>query len=409
MQNFDSFGLSRPLLSSLARMGFSQPTPVQQESLPIILQGKDVIAQAQTGTGKTAAFGIPMIERLDGRPGAPVGLIIVPTRELAIQVASELKNLGAGKRAVVRPIYGGQAISTQSGYLKAGSHIVVGTPGRLLDHLRRRTLSLGQVATVVLDEADRMLDMGFINDIESILAAVPKVRQTLLFSATIPAQILPLANRHLREPVTVKVAPDRIMAKGITHTFYAVESHRRLDTLCDLLREETAGQTLVFCQTKREVDRVVIDLRREGLSVCGLHGGYTQRERDETMGRVRQGKVTVLVATDIAARGLDIEDIGRVVNYRLPVDPTSYIHRAGRTARAGRTGVAASLVSPSERPLLTEIGRHSRIPVDLCTISGAPVAQPMTPMMPARVGRRSFGPGGRGCRPSTRNVTRSAS
>lgn len=400
MQSFDKFGLSRPLLTTLTRLGFLEPTPVQQQALPLVLEGQDLIAQAQTGTGKTAAFGIPMLERLSGAPGAPVGLVVVPTRELAVQVAGEIRRLGAGKRAVVRAIYGGQSISAQVAKLKAGCHIVVGTPGRLLDHLRRRTLSLRQVNCLVLDEADRMLDMGFIHDIETILAAAPKERQTLLFSATIPAHLLPLAGRHLRQPATVKVDPDTPVASGITHAFYAVEGRRRLEALCGLLREQKAdGLTLVFCQTKREVDRVVGDLRREGVNVWGLHGDYTQRERDEAMGLFRQGKVDVLVATDIAARGLDIKEIGRVINYHLPADPTSYVHRAGRTARAGRTGVAASLVSMAERPLLAEVARRSHISVELRSISGEPVAPPRQPafsrISPSRVGRRSFGPGRR--------------
>ncbi len=397
MQDFESFGLSRPLLAAIARMGFTQPTPVQLLALPIVLAGKDLIAQAQTGTGKTAAFAIPMLERLPaGEPGLPVGLVIVPTRELAVQVAAETRRLGTGKGAVVLPVYGGEPIGKQLDRLKAGCHIVVGTPGRLLDHLRRRTLSLRQVATVVIDEADRMLDMGFIGDIEDILAKAPRKRQTLLFSATIPQAILPLAGHHLHQPETVKVNPEAPVAEGIEHAFYAVDSHRRLEVLCDMLKSEAPGLTLVFCQTKQEVDRVVMDLQREGLKVCGLHGDYSQKMRDEAMARFRKGKVDVLVATDIAARGLDIEDVTRVINYHIPEDPGRYVHRAGRTARAGRTGLAASLVSLAERPLLRDIAKLSRITVELRRLSGELV--PLTAAGGAASrggGHRFFGPGRR--------------
>jgi ATP-dependent RNA helicase DeaD len=339
-----------------------------------------------------------MVEKLDAPAAAPVGLVVVPTRELAVQVAAEIRRLGAGKRTVVRPIYGGQALSIQITKLKEGCHIVVGTPGRLLDHLRRKTLNLKRVATVVLDEADRMLDMGFIEDIEAILAAVPRERQTLLFSATIPAQVLPLASRHLRQPEMVTVNPDTPVASGITHTFYAVDSHRRLEALCEVLRAEHSGLTLVFCRTKREVDRVVIDLKRKGLSVCGLHGDYSQSQRDEAMGRFRQGKVEVLVATDLAARGLDIEEVDRVVNYHIPQDPNNYLHRTGRTARAGRSGLAASLVSPLERPLLNDIAKLSRIKIELRDLSSGHIVTPPAPVAPRRAfhsGHRFFGPGRR--------------
>jgi ATP-dependent RNA helicase DeaD len=397
MQDFNTFGLSRPLLHSIAKMGFSEPTEIQGLALPLILEGKDLIAQAQTGTGKTAAFGIPMVERLNGAAAAPVGLVIVPTRELAVQVASEIRTLGTARGALVWAIYGGQSINAQITKLKAGSHIVVGTPGRLLDHLRRKTLSLKKVATLVLDEADRMLDMGFIEDIEAILAAAPKERQTLLFSATIPAAILPLADRYLRRPETVRVKPEAPVAAGITHAFYAVDNQRRLEALCDVLRAETSGLTLVFCRTKREVDRVVGDLKRKGLKVCGLHGDYSQGQRDQAMSRFRLGKVDVLVATDIAARGLDVEEVTRVVNYHIPEDPTSYVHRAGRTGRAGRSGLAASLVSPAESLLLKDIARFSRIKVELRRLSGeiVPTAAATSPRGAAHTGRRFFGPGRR--------------
>jgi len=397
MQEFKDLGLSGPLLSAIAKMGFEQPTAVQSLALPLILAGKDLIAQAQTGTGKTAVFGILMIQKLEGPPGLPVGLVVVPTRELAVQVAAELRRLGSGSRAVVRAIYGGQSIKAQIDKLAAGSHIVVGTPGRLLDHLRRRTLSLKALTTVVLDEADRMLDMGFIKDMEAILAAAPARRQTLLFSATIPAAIMPLATRHLRQPEMVKVNPEAPTAEGIEHAFYAVDNLRRLEVLRDVLREKTEGLTLVFCQTKREVDRVVIDLSREGFNVCGIHGDYTQKHRDEAMDLFRRGKVDVLVATDIAARGLDVEDVARVVNYRVPIDPTSYVHRVGRTARAGRSGRAASLVSMLERPLLRDIARVSRIQVELTNRTGevVPITPPPAPRSVTLRRPRSFGPGRR--------------
>jgi ATP-dependent RNA helicase DeaD len=397
MSVFESYGLSRPLLAAITRMGFEEPTPIQKLALPIILEGKDLIAQAQTGTGKTAAFGIPMLESINAPAAAPIGLVLAPTRELAMQVAAEIKSLGSTKKAVVRAIYGGQAISLQIAWLKAGCHIVVGTPGRLLDHLRRGTLSLKKVTTLVLDEADRMLDMGFIEDIEAILRHAPKERQTLLFSATIPQAILPLAGRYLRHPETVRANPEENMPEGITHAFYAVEGHRRLEALRDVLRAKTEGLTLVFCQTKREVDRIVVDLKREGLSVCGIHGDYSQKQRDESMERFRGGKVDVLVATDLAARGLDVEEVARVVNYRVPRDATSYVHRAGRTGRAGRIGLAASLVSLMERPLLREIARSSHIPIDLTLLSGEPVKQAATTAaarsIVAHAARRSFGPG----------------
>jgi ATP-dependent RNA helicase DeaD len=358
---FAALGLGAAALRGVATAGFEAPTPIQAQAIPILLAGRDLVAQAQTGTGKTAAFALPMVERLDPERPVPQALILTPTRELAIQVAEAIYSLGRDRGLRVLPIYGGQPIDRQLRSLRRGVQVIVGTPGRMLDHLRRGSLDLSSVELVVLDEADEMLAMGFIEDVEAILQTLPKERQTALFSATIPPPIAALSRTYLRDPQRVAIEPKQRTVSLTRQTYYEVLPAHKVDALSRILDMETPGSTIVFCRTRREVDELGEALRARGYLAESLHGEMGQPERDRVMRRFREGGADLLIATDVAARGLDIESVTHVINYDVPWDAESYIHRIGRTGRAGRAGEAITLISPRERRQLALIERGTGV------------------------------------------------
>ncbi|TGE35185.1 DEAD/DEAH box helicase [Desulfosporosinus fructosivorans] len=349
LQNFGDNQLSKQVLQALSEMGFEEPSPIQREAIPVALEDLDLIGQAQTGTGKTAAFGIPIIEKVNPKFQAVQALIVTPTRELAIQVAEEIAKIGKYRHVKLLPIYGGQPIDRQIRALRMGYQVVVGTPGRLLDHLNRGTLRLQYVKMVVLDEADEMLDMGFIEDIESLLREVPaEGRQVMLFSATMPQGIRKLAQTYMKNPRSVTVSRDELTVPQIEQVFYETRESVKVDALGRIIDTEDIGQGIIFCRTKRGVDELVMSLGARGYSSDALHGDLSQQQRDRVMKRFRDGKSELLVATDVAARGLDINNVTHVINFDIPQDPVSYVHRIGRTGRVGRKGRAITLISPKE-------------------------------------------------------------
>ena len=407
---FADLGLSAALVASVTSLGYEEPTPVQSETIPILLGRHDLLAMAATGTGKTAAFALPMLQRLsepepespdpreaeqsakdlkrraagiiEERPrlvakkrrpsgGQTGGVVLVPTRELAMQVAEAVHKYANGTGLSVVPLYGGASMEQQIRALARGVDIVVATPGRALDHLRRQTLSLEGVRMLVLDEADEMLDMGFAEDIETILQATPATRQTALFSATLPARILRIAEKHLRSPRKVQIAGEKTAAgkmPRIRQVAYIVRRDQKPAALDRILDMESPDTAIVFCRTRIEVDTLVEALSAHGYRAEALHGGMMQRQRDAVMGRVRSGKTDLLIATDVAARGLDIESVSHVVNFDLPSDPDSYVHRIGRTGRAGRAGTAITLVDPREHRHLRTIERMTRQTIEIAQV-----------------------------------------
>ncbi len=358
---FIGLGLDRRLVDALSALGYEEPTDVQREAIPPLLAGHDILAEAPTGTGKTAAFALPMIQRLGAdapRGGRPRALVLTPTRELAIQVAEAIHRYGQPFGIRVLPVYGGQAIGQQLRGLARGVDVLVATPGRAVDHLTRASIALDAIKFVVLDEADEMLDMGFAEDLEAILSATPAGRQTALFSATISAAIAKIARRHLREPVRVRIDRERRSretAARVRQVAYVVRRADKSVALGRILDLEDPTSALVFARTRGEVDDLAQRLAAQGHDTAALHGGMAQEQRDRVMGRFREGALDVLVATDVAARGLDIEHVSHVVNYDIPANPGAYIHRIGRTGRAGREGVAITLVEPREHRLLRNI------------------------------------------------------
>ncbi|MGK0170520.1 MAG: ATP-dependent RNA helicase DeaD [Gammaproteobacteria bacterium] len=349
-------------------MGYDQPTPIQLAAIPPLIAGADVLGQAATGTGKTAAFGLPLMQNINGRAtNKPQALVLVPTRELAIQVTEALAKYGRDLDARVTALYGGQPIGRQIEALRRGVHVVVATPGRALDHIRRGTLPLSDVKTVVLDEADEMLDMGFAEDLEAILETTPAERQTALFSATMPGRIRQVAKQHMRDPVRLELKaepsnPDD--APQVRQVAYVVSRAHKATALGRILDLESPHATIVFCRTRDEVDQLTGTLTKRGYSAEALHGGMDQDQRDRVMGRFRKNQTTLLLATDVAARGLDIDHLSHVVNFDLPTAPESYVHRIGRVGRAGRQGVAISLCEPRERRVLERIERTTRQPIE---------------------------------------------
>ena len=370
---FASLGLDERLISALTTLGYEEPTPIQREAIPILLAGRDLLGQAATGTGKTAAFALPMLQRIaenDERRGT-AALVLVPTRELAMQVAEAIHKYGRPLRTSVLPIYGGQSIVQQLKALKRGVDVVVATPGRALDHINRGTLDLDSVGLVVLDEADEMLDMGFAEDLESILEATPAERQTALFSATMPSRIGAIAARHLRDPARITIAREEVMQgemPRVRQTAYIVPRAHKVAALGRVLDMESPTAAVVFCRTRNEVDELSETLTGRGYRAEALHGGLTQDQRDRVMKRFRGGKADLLIATDVAARGLDIEHLSHVVNYDVPSAPEAYVHRIGRTGRAGREGVAITLAEPREHRLLRNIERITRQTIEISTV-----------------------------------------
>lgn len=345
---FGNLEVSEEIAQAISAMGFEEPSPIQAQAIPHLLAGKDVIGQAQTGTGKTAAFGIPLIEKIVKPKYKVQGLILTPTRELAIQVSEELSKLAKFKKIKVLPIYGGQSIDLQIKALQRGVHIVVGTPGRIVDHLRRKSLILSQVKTIILDEADEMLDMGFIEDIEFVLKEIPTPRQTVLFSATMPTPIKKLAGNYMEDPQTIAVSRDTLTVPKIEQVFYQVRRENKVDTLCRILDIENVELSIIFCRTKKGVDELVENLQARGYLAEGLHGDMSQAQRNRVMKKFREGNLQNLIATDVAARGLDIDNVSHVINYDIPQDPESYVHRIGRTGRAGKSGLAITFVTSWE-------------------------------------------------------------
>lgn len=361
MTKFEELGISQATLKAVLRMGFEEATPIQAETIPLSLANKDVIGQAQTGTGKTAAFGIPLVEKIDTNQEAIQGIIIAPTRELAIQVSEELYKIGAGKRVRVLPIYGGQDIGRQIRSLKKAPHIIVGTPGRILDHINRKTMRLDQIQTVILDEADEMLNMGFIEDIESILAGVPEEgRQTLLFSATMPGPIQRIAEKFMKDPQIVRVKTKEMTVPLIEQYYVEVQEKNKFDVLTRLLDIQSPELAIVFGRTKRRVDELSEALNLRGYTAEGIHGDLSQAKRLSVLRKFKEGNIDVLVATDVAARGLDISGVTHVYNFDIPQDPESYVHRIGRTGRAGKTGVAMTFITPREKPYLFVVEKTTK-------------------------------------------------
>ncbi len=361
--SFSELGLSEATLKAITELGYEEPTPVQEQTIRLMLDGDDVIAQAQTGTGKTAAFALPVLQNLDARLHEPQALILTPTRELAIQVAEAIQSYSKFQKVSVLPVYGGQPIERQLKALQRGVQVVVGTPGRIMDHMRRKTLRLESVKVVVLDEADEMLNMGFIEDIEIILKETSDERQTALFSATMPAPIANLARRYMRDAKRVTVAAEKRSTPQIRQTFYEVGKRDKFEVLSRILDYEVPTAAIIFCRTKLEVDSLVQRLTARAHTAEALHGDLNQMQRDRVMGRFRSEQVDLLVATDVAARGLDVDHISHVINYDIPLDPEIYVHRIGRTGRAGRTGLAISLVTNREGRLWQIIQRSVGKPI----------------------------------------------
>ncbi|WP_251025835.1 DEAD/DEAH box helicase [Bacillus sp. ISL-47] len=360
MTKFQDLGISPATMKALKRMGFEEATPIQAQTIPLSLENKDLIGQAQTGTGKTAAFGIPMIDKIDNTKDFIQGIVIAPTRELAIQVSEELYKIGYGKRTKVLSIYGGQDINRQIRALKNKPHIIVGTPGRILDHINRKTLRLDHVHTAILDEADEMLNMGFIDDIEAILAQIPEERQTLLFSATMPAPIRRMAERFMKDPQVVRVQAKEMTVSSIEQYYIEVHEKNKFDVLTRLLDIQSPELAIVFGRTKRRVDELAEALNLRGYMAEGIHGDLSQAKRISVLRKFKEGSIDVLVATDVAARGLDISGVTHVYNFDIPQDPESYVHRIGRTGRAGKTGVAMTFINPREKSYLHVVEKTTK-------------------------------------------------
>ncbi len=370
---FKDLGLSAELLRAIDEQGYSKATPVQEKAIPVVLEGRDVLAGAQTGTGKTAGFTLPILQRLQagGEPGDfPRVLILTPTRELAAQVEQSVKDYGRFLRFRSLTIFGGVSINPQKEKLRRGVDIIVATPGRLLDHMQQGTVDLGNIEILVLDEADRMLDMGFIRDMKKIFKVLPKERQTLLFSATFNKEIKSLASSLLKNPAEVQVTPQNTTAERVSQLVYPVDKRRKRELLSHRIGSENWQQVLVFMRTKRGANRLAEQLGKDGITAAAIHGNKSQGARTKALAHFKAGKVRVLVATDIAARGLDIDKLPHVVNYELPNVPEDYVHRIGRTARAGQDGHAISLVSHDEQNLLRDIEKLLKTKLEQVILDG---------------------------------------
>lgn len=366
--DFNDLNLQPELVQAVTELGFTSPTPIQSGVIPLMLDGRDILGQAQTGTGKTAAFALPMIQTLQPGHKYIQGLVLVPTRELATQVAGAISDLGRHTGVNVLAVYGGQPYGAQIGALRRGVDILVGTPGRLLDLIDRSVLDLGGIRTVVLDEADEMLSMGFIEDIETILSNTPEDHQTALFSATLPAPIRRLAEKYMQEPQQVTVQREQVTVDAIEQRYYLVSTHEKTAALTRLFEVEEITSALIFVRTRVETTTLAAELSARGFPAEALSGDLIQEARERTLNRFRQGQVQVLVATDVAARGLDIDNISHVFNFQLPDDPEIYVHRIGRTGRAGKTGIAITFVSASERRRLGRVEAFTRKKIQMATL-----------------------------------------
>lgn len=362
---FAQLGLSEPVMQAVAAIGYESPSPIQAATIPAMLEGRDVLGQAQTGTGKTAAFALPVLSNIDLQQIKPQALVLAPTRELAIQVAEAFQSYSSkipGFR--VLPVYGGQPYGQQLSALRRGVHIVVGTPGRVIDHLDRSTLDLSELKTLVLDEADEMLRMGFIDDVEAVLKKLPEQRQVALFSATMPPQIRRIAQTYLQDPVEVTIAAKTTTSANIRQRYWWVSGMHKLDALTRILEVEPFDAMIIFARTKAATEELAEKLQARGLAAAAINGDMQQAQRERTIGQLKEGKLDILVATDVAARGLDVERISHVLNYDIPYDTESYVHRIGRTGRAGRSGEAILFVTPREKGMLRQIERATRQPIE---------------------------------------------
>ena len=360
MSTFSDLGLTPQLLAALTEVGYEAPTPIQARTIPALLAGKDVIGQAQTGTGKTAAFALPILQTIDLERAQVQALVLTPTRELAIQVAEAIHTYGKGLGPLrVLPVYGGQGMQNQIKRLRAGVHVVVGTPGRIMDHLRRETLELDAIRMVVLDEGDEMLRMGFIDDVETILREMPDQRQMALFSATMPPAIRKIAERHLRDPETIAIETQTVTVAAVDQRYLNVTERQKLDALTRVLEVEAPEAALVFVRTKNSAAQLTERLQARGYAAEAMHGDMSQQSRELVIRRLREGQIEIVIATDVAARGLDVERISHVINHDVPFDAESYVHRIGRTGRAGRGGTAILFVTPRETRLLKAIERFT--------------------------------------------------
>jgi ATP-dependent RNA helicase DeaD len=369
LQTFADLNMPAPILKAIKELGYETPSPIQAATIPLLLDGRDVLGQAQTGTGKTAAFALPILARIDFKQQAPQALVLAPTRELAIQVAEAFQSYAAHiKNFHVLPIYGGQSYGPQLSALRRGVHVVVGTPGRVIDHIEKGSLDLSQLKTLVLDEADEMLRMGFIDDVEQILQQTPAERQTTLFSATMPPAIKRIAKTYLREPSEVTVAAKTGTAENITQRYWLVAGMQKLDALTRILEAEPFDGMIIFARTKLGTEELANKLQARGFAATAINGDMAQQQRERTIEQLKNGRIDILVATDVAARGLDVERISHVINYDVPSDPESYTHRIGRTGRAGRSGEAILFITPRERGLLKAIERATRQPVAQLTL-----------------------------------------
>ena len=375
-EGFAGLGLDARLMGSLTELGYEEPTPIQREAIPPLLEGRDMIGQAATGTGKTAAFALPLLQRAAaaGKEKSrkhPSALVLVPTRELAMQVAEAMHKYGQKLKLTTIAVYGGHSFGAQARMLERGVDVVVATPGRALDHIRRKTLDLSGLTALVLDEADEMLDMGFAEDLEAILSETPAERQTVFFSATLPPRIAGMAKRHLKDPIRIEIAKEKVpkgAAPKVRQTAYVVPRFKKLEALGRILDLENPSSALVFCRTRTEVDSLTERLSAHGYRAQALHGGIAQDQRSRVIKRLRDGAIDLVVATDVAARGLDIENLGLVVNYDVPTSPDAYVHRIGRVGRAGREGVAITLADPRESRLLKLFERQTKGRIELAQV-----------------------------------------
>ncbi len=360
-KTFNALGLSAPVLAAINQKGFEEPTAIQAITIPVMLRGEtDIIGQAQTGTGKTAAFGLPLVDLIDSRERAIQALVLVPTRELAIQVSEEINSLKADKVLRIVPIYGGQSIDQQLRRLARGAHIIVGTPGRIIDHINRGTIKLDAIRHLILDEADEMLNMGFIEDIEEIMRHTSSDKRTLLFSATMPARIRDLARKYMKGYELLKVERDQLVANLTEQIYFEVRAADKFEALCRIIDIEDQFYGLIFCRTKNDVDELASRLIDRGYDAQPIHGDISQAQRERTLAQFKRQQITILAATDVAARGIDVSNLTHVINYSLPQDPESYIHRVGRTGRAGRQGAAITFITPSEYKRLMFIQRIAK-------------------------------------------------
>jgi ATP-dependent RNA helicase DeaD len=384
MTTFKELGLSEPLLEALEDVGYESPSPIQEQAIPSMLQGHDIIGQAQTGSGKTAAFGLPLLETIDPEVNEVQALVLTPTRELCIQVTQAIRAYGAKKGVGVVAVFGGAPIRTQQSQLREGGHVVVGTVGRVMDLMGRASLILHSCRFVVLDEADEMLDLGFLEDVEKILAATPNSRQTALFSATMPPPIRKLADRYLYDPVHIKVKSPTLTVESVEQFQLDVKQSDKPEKLVEVLRAEKPDQAIVFVRTKIRCDQLYRKLRDKGMNVKALHGDMSQGSRDGVMLSFKGGRTPILVATDVAARGLDISTVTHVVNYDVPVSPDVYVHRIGRTGRVGRSGRAITFVEPKQARDLEAIEKHTGVAVSPWSAGATVEPQKVEPRKPAR-------------------------